>query len=311
VTKERYILRLSGLPTQSGAISGRLLARWLTSLTACTQRVSRLLVDGTSVQTGTTPAWLERAADFEVVAQGKGSTTLTLEAPHFSSLDIPEFTQSDFFASGPSPEDTSLSCLARALDEVLHGNAESDFAEPGVLDAVHDLRKLFSSENMRAELSRDGVKTPLVAFGRGEVERVSEMRRTLPQAQEAFISGKLDGLRHTARRFFLELPDSREVRGQLHPEFLAPDDLAPFFGKNVTLRGEAHFRPSGALRLFIARTVKARAEGEEVFATTPVMQTEAAFVGDIRKESKVKAGWASGVWGQWPGEESIDELLKT
>lgn len=310
MTKERYILRLEGLSTQPGAISARLLGRWLNGLTVCTQRVARLLVDGTSVQTGMPPAWLERAADFEVVAQGKGSTTLTLEAPRFSSLDVPEFAQSDFFAAGPSPDDTSLSCLARALDEVLSGNAESDFAEPGVLDAVSDLRKLFATETMRAEFRREAGAKPLVAFGRAEVERVSELRRTLPQAQEAFISGKLDGLRHTARRFFLELPDSHEVRGQLHPEFLTPDDLAPYFGKNVTLRGEAHFRPSGALRVFIARTVKARAEGEEVFSALPVMQTEAAFVAEIRKESKVKSGWVSGVWGQWPGEESIDELLK-
>jgi len=311
VIKERYILRLEGLPNQPGAISARLLSRWLAGLTLCTQRITRLLVDGTSVQTGTPPAWLERAADFEVVAQGTGSTKLTLEAPRFSSLDDPEFIQSDFFVAGHSPNDTSLSCLTRALDETLRGNLESEFAEPGVLEAVGDLRKLFTSDAMRAEFRHDGTDEPVISFGRADVERVSEMRRTLPQAQEAFISGKLDGLRHTARRFFLELPDGREVRGQLHPEFLSPDDLAQYFGRNVTIRGEAHFKPSGALRVFIARTVKPRAEGEEVFSAVPVVQTEAAFVGDLRKELKTKSSWVAGVWGQWPGEESIDELLKS
>ncbi len=310
VTKERYILRLKGLPTRPGAISARLLGHLLADLTVCTQRVTRLLVEGTSVQKGM-PSWLEHAADFEVVAQGRGSTTLTLEAPRFGSLNDPDFCQADLFAVGPTPEDTSLSCLARAMDDVLRGNAESDFAEAGVLDAVWSMRHLFVCAEMRTELFREGTAKPLVAFGRTEIERVAELRRALPKPKEAIISGKLDGLRHTARRFFLELPDSHEVRGQLHPEFLTPEELAKFFGQNVTIRGEAHFKPTGSLRIFVARTVRAQTAGEEVFNTFPAVQTEAAFVGDLRKEAKSKSGWLTDVWSKWPGDESIGELLKS
>ena len=268
------------------------------------------MVEGASRQTGNIPAWLERAADFDVVALRGGPTSLVIEAPRLGDVCDDDQMGKDMFAPGLDPDGTALDLVARAQNDIAAGNPESDFIEAGVLDAIYDLRKLLPENEMSAELRR-GAKVikgiPLVTFRRSEVEKAETLKRKLPEPQETIITGKLDGLRHSARRFYLQLPDDREIPGQWHPEFLSPDDLAQFWGRDVTMRGEAHFRPSGSLRLFLARTIKAKAAGGEVFEAMPMVQTEAEFIQQVRRNSKEHAGWLGEVWGQWPGDESPEE----
>lgn len=57
-----------------------------------------------------------------------------------------------------------------------------------------------------------------------------------------------------------------------------------------------------------AQLIKTMTEGEEVFDALPHGQTEASFLKEL-KEGEVKKGWLKDVWGQWPGDEPIEELL--
>jgi hypothetical protein len=84
--------------------------------------------------------------------------------------------------------------------------------------------------------------------------------------------------------------------------------LRQYWGQKATIKGIVHFRPSGRPRLIEAQMIKTMAEGEDVFNALPQVQTEATFLKEL-KDGDVKKGWLKDVWGKWPGEEPIEELL--
>jgi hypothetical protein len=50
-------------------------------------------------------------------------------------------------------------------------------------------------------------------------------------------------------------------------------------------------------------------KGEETFKATPNVKTEAEFTQQIAVES-TRRNWLNDVRGKWPGDETIDELMK-
>jgi hypothetical protein len=122
------------------------------------------------------------------------------------------------------------------------------------------------------------------------------------------ISGKLEEIGHKTGQFKLDLTDGNNLRGRVHPEFLNSEDLRGFWGRKVSIKGMVHFKTSGVARFIDAEMLKVMETGDEVFEHLPVaIQIEAPFE-SIVNASKERVNLAD-IWGQWPGDESIDELL--
>jgi len=55
--------------------------------------------------------------------------------------------------------------------------------------------------------------------------------------------------------------------------------------------------------------LKQKEDGEEILETPPVVQTEFEFARQIRIEA-TRRNWLNDIRGKWPGDESIDDLIK-
>ena len=84
--------------------------------------------------------------------------------------------------------------------------------------------------------------------------------------------------------------------------------MRDYWGKKVTVKGMAQYRPSGAIRLLEAQVIKPFEAGEEVFETSPQTQISLAFERPAGRQSKDRS-FLQDIWGKWPGDETIDDLL--
>ena len=150
---------------------------------------------------------------------------------------------------------------------------------------------------------------------------VKERLHLIPAPRAFVVSGHLDQIGHGLGRFQLLMGEGRPLHGRLHRGHLDVELLRPLWGKPATVQGIVHFKANGQPRFIEARRISARTQGDRIFETIPIAETgereDAAVLS--KPERLVPTSKASVkairhvdpmiLWGSWPGDEPIEELL--
>ncbi|MCP5054284.1 MAG: hypothetical protein GY940_44360, partial [bacterium] len=115
-------------------------------------------------------------------------------------------------------------------------------------------------------------------------------------------------IEHNKRRFQLTMEDDRTVNGIMDPSLIDIENMRELWGKRVTIKGKANYKPSGSLRSIEARLVRPFAEGDEILQKIPSSQRRFQFAEEFLLE-KNSTNALKKIWGKWPGDESIEDLL--
>jgi hypothetical protein len=83
--------------------------------------------------------------------------------------------------------------------------------------------------------------------------------------------------------------------------------MLPLFGKRVLIFGKAHFRPSGNLLRVDATHFRAATENDSFFAKIPLPIGGRTVKPLAAHREKMTRGLNAAL-GQWPGDESDDEI---
>jgi len=303
-----YQLRIKGLATPAGTIPVRALLQLLQQLTECAERGLRLAIEGASVKSGRPPAWLEKAVNLTFAGVEKGSTVLEIEAPTLGEAIGADLRQQDFWVTPPAADDTALSLFARSVHDTTAEKLESDYYDAGVLSGLLGLRPFLKSEASCVELVAAKRPQEHVTLTMAEMDKAERLKVRTPEPQAHIVSGRLDAIQHSRKRFQLVIPEGQVIPGRVDEEFMSAENLRPFWGRDVTVKGMVHFRPSGRIQLLEAQLIKAKQNGEEIFGEMPRVQTEAEFAVDAFKPGD-KKDWLREIWGKWPGDESVEEIL--
>ena len=208
----------------------------------------------------------------------------------------------------PKADDTAFTLVSRSVHDTTAETLDSDTYDSGVLEGLLQFKPFLKGYADRIELRCKGRPKEHFKLGEPELEKIGRLKAKTPEARAVMVSGHFDAIEHSKRRFRLMLSNGEVVLGTIDPTFLSVEDLRQFWGKKATIKGIAHFRPSGRPRLVEAQVIKIMEEGEEMFDVLPEVQTEATFLKSIG-EPIAFTGWLRDVWGKWPGDEPIDELL--
>ena len=263
-----YSLRVHGLPTSDGTIPVRALVDFLAGLTHCAEKGLRLVVEGASVRAGRPPAWLEAATNFTLAGLASGSTVLEIEAPTLGDLLGEQVLQGDFWLPPPEPDETALSVVSRSIGDTTAENIESDYYDAGVLKSILELKSFFRGRE-RVELISDQRANENIELSLESVEKAERLKIRTPEPRTLLVSGLLNRIEHSERRFQLVLGDGKSVSGRIDEEFMTTEGLRENWGRKVTVRGIVHFRPSGRLQMIAAQEIRPMAPGEEVFEAMP------------------------------------------
>jgi hypothetical protein len=265
-------------------------------------------MEGASVRAGRPPAWLDKAVDLNFSGLEKGSTVLDIEAPTLGDVLGSDLQQPDFWAPAPAASDTALSLLSKSIRDATSGNLESQYYDAGVLSSLLSLKPFFKAEAQSVELISCERMEENVTFGLAEIEKAEQLKRGTPESRAFVVSGQLDAIHHSRRRFDLILADGQRIPGRVDEEFLTAEILRGYWGRPVTIKGIVHFKPSGKVQLIEAHALHPRDSGDDVFDQMPAAEEATELFNP--------ATWRAGepnpfheVRGSWPGEESIEELL--
>ena len=97
--------------------------------------------------------------------------------------------------------------------------------------------------------------------------------------------------------------------GRLVGEALDVERLRSLWGRSATVEGMVHFKHNGQPRLIEARRVRGYMEGDSVFREMPAAEIRTRRVLKPDGASRGRAADFMKLWGTWPGEEPLDDLL--
>lgn len=287
------------------------LQRVLSALIKTAERATRLLAIGEGLDSGRKHKWLEKSVDFVITGLTPGSTILEIEAPCFADTAKDIFAQTDFWRKSPTPEDTAIDLAAQAIMEAQSDNPAGDCFDASVLESILDLSRAVHSPGVSYELHSVGRAGLKVVLEGDASQGISEKLKKLPVSRAFITNGKLDEIRHSGGRFRLILNNGLQLLGRVHPEYLDGEMLRPLWGKSATVEGIVHFKANGQPRLIEARRICEYVEGDMVFAEAPAAyaskQQTTMFPPQMDATSKTDP---MNLWGAWPGDEPIEELLE-
>ncbi len=310
MTTHHYQLRLEGLAEAKGQIKAQALHRVLGALLNTAERATRLLAMGEGSAKGTKPAWLARSVDLTVTGITPGSTILEIDAPRIGDVALEAFEQKDFWRETPGDEDTALDLAALAIQEVERGDSAGDRYDASVLEAVMEFQKAVREEGVRFELIPRDPRRGRFELSDATYAKIKERRAQLPEPRAFIVHGKLDEIRHSGGRFRLLLDNGLQLLGRLHAEFLSGESLRPLWGHPATVEGMVHFKLNGQPRFIEARKISAPAAGDEVFSSLPMVParlSQDSLFPELTHRNRDADPMA--LWGAWPGEEPIEELM--
>lgn len=296
------------------------LIRALRALVKTAESATRLAATGRSGGRGAKPHWLKAALDFTVTGLEPGSTTFAIEAPRLGDVPDLDLAQQDLWLEQPSAEDTSLDLGARATAEVQSSTPSGDYFDANVLQAILGFGNAVKTPGVRYELiAREGSGTGFVLEA-SACPKIKDRLHLIPAPRAFVVSGRLDEIGHGLGRFQL-LMDSGSLPGRLDRNQLDVEMLRPLWGRPATVQGIVHFKSNGQARFIEAHRISARVDGDKIFETMPKAEiaigtqadamTEPDRFGRVPKALREATRHVDPMilWGTWPGDESIEELL--
>jgi len=295
-------LKLKGPGMRGARASGALLADLMPLLVDSCQRTIRLQVEGRSAAGGPAPAWLQKAAEFELVGMREGSTELLFEAPALAEAAPDQFAQASLFSSF-DPGASCLDLLAASLADAAGGRRDSERYDDKLVATFEGFGKLLRHGIEQLELEGP---TP-VLFNAASLETIKQLRRETPSDQGAIVEGKLDELRFSSRAFSLLLDDGAALRGLLVREGIEPGALGALWGQRVRFEGLIKFRPSGRPLRLEAERFEAVAQPSPLWSEMPRPILDGAGLSPGPRVGE-PGGRPSFLAGPWPDDESDEEF---
>ena len=210
--------------------------------------------------------------------------------------------------SKPTPEDTAITLVSRSVKEVVSQNFESYAYDKGILDGLLSFDNFFKTYGDKLIVQASRRPHENFSLTATELEKARELKAEIPEPITIVISGKFDVIQHSRRKFHLVLSNGQVILGTIDRDILNLEDMRKFWGNKVTIKGILHFHPGRKIRLLEAQSIKLAEEGEEVFDRLP-SQGKPPTLFDLEVQKLDANPALKEIWGQWPGDESIEELL--
>ena len=304
---KKHILKLKGLDTGSGKISFNLLKELGEQLSRLAASTLLSYMEGNSkIKRGKAPEWLSNATDFNLTGIRQGSTVLDIEAPvlkdHLGNFQLPVFQE---FDPDKLEESSALDLSFFAYEQALKNNESSFLLDKNLLKELSKLNKILSSDKAEIVFESRNNRFEITKNALSEIKILEEKT---PPSIKAKITGKLDVLQHSKSQLEI-VTANKKIRAKLS-ETVQFDDVFELFGEDVSISGVANFNPAGKISSFEITAIKKAASGDHFFRNIPQPIFKEFDLKRLSDKKEYRESDLNKLIGQWPGDESVDELLE-
>jgi hypothetical protein len=187
-----------------------------------------------------------------------------------------------------------MDLLMEAVEDALNGKRDSDRLDAGILQILVKTRAIFERGSTKLRIARSD---KVVEFDVSAVRTFQGLADAMPTPRVDRVQGVLDSLTMSTRTLVLKLDDGTTIRGGVGTPALL-DVLKGLFGKGVVLEGTVSFHPSGRPQRIEVDYVAEATDRDLIWARAPRSDVLAVASGDMKS-----------LLGQWPGDESDEQVL--
>lgn len=303
-------IKLSSEKQKNGTISATDLAHLCNSLVTIAQRVTYLNAFGIPHGSGKFTAWIEQACNIQVKNIGEGSTIIETETPAFNEVfDLPQ-VNFHLFEPELNEANSAIDIVIKALKDIKSGSSKSMFDDYGIYSAIGSLEPIYRNFDKLTFIDKN--KKSNIELNKEEISAIKKMSLRQKKPKTIIVSGLLNQIKYIENQFSLRLDSGTKLNGYIDTDLLEVEKLNEFWGKESTIKGVLHFRPSGRPGSLKAQSIREFTEKDSFFRN-PNFQPEIPFERTINQPEQIKKSPVAETFGKWPGdetEEEIDALLE-
>ncbi len=301
----KYEIKIENSPEPSGTIDLQRLAVLAESMLKISEGALQIRLRGISLTKGRKKTSLKEAIKVSLSDIKQGSTVLCLESEKFEKTLEPY--QTDLFrqdAQRNLSEQTPVSLFINTFQNAFGSEGGYEFLDKPLLKELKQFKKIFLSDNEVLIFSNQG-SVPELKIKKEDFNKIRELEEEIPDPEPVILNGIVEELKYSKLKVRIQT-DEGIVDGFLSGE-LSSDDISAYWGKEVTITGTLHFKPSGKSVIEIERVFEAGVR-DKYFSKKPKSETVEQ---QILRQIKEKGGnRLSEVVGKWPGDEDFEELIK-
>jgi hypothetical protein len=303
----KYEIKLAGSDQDDGKIELDRLIQLAQSITNIARGALQVKLVGISNEKGRRSEKISTALKIKLSDLKKGSTILELECDSFKSTL--EGQPGNLFKTEileQLPDKTPMSLVIESFREAMNYDEDSTFLDKPLLKKLKEFKRVFVSNDELLTISNQG-SIPEITLRKSDFKKIGVLEDSIPEPQEIVINGVVEELKYSKLR--VGIATKQGLVNAVLSEELEPMDISKYWGQELTIAGRMHFLPSGKPSFIYIERVFKPDEFDSYFSK-PVNKLN--IEQQIQKKIKHQkhTNLLEDVVGQWPGDESIEDILK-
>jgi hypothetical protein len=201
---------------------------------------------------------------------------------------------------------TPMALVIQTFRAALVEEEDKDYLDKPLLKTLLKFKKNFTNANEVIYLSNRS-SVPAIAVTVDDFNKIEDLEESIPEPNKVIINGKLDEMKYSKSK--LVLVTEQGPVNAFSKDASSIYSIKDYFGKELTITGMAHYKPGGKLSFIEIQDFTEPAESDKLFSRVPhamsVQQQIAFEVRSGKSKNPLKE-----ITGKWPGEESLEDLLK-
>ena len=199
-----------------------------------------------------------------------------------------------------------MSLVIDSFKQAMNFDEETNQLDKPLLKRLKDFKKVFLSDDERVFISNQG-SIPELELKRSDFKKIGNLEQSIPEPQEIIINGVVEELKFSKLRVGIKTKDGL-VNAVLSEE-LEPVDISKYWGKELTIAGRLHFQPSGNPSFIYIERIFSPDISDKYFSKSPKKANVEQQIQNKLKHQK-HTNFLDEIIGQWPDDESIEDILK-
>ena len=288
-----------------GEIEFQQLALLAKSMRKIAEGALHLRLNGLSVQKGKNRHSLDQALRIHLKSIGKGSSVLNVSSKPFretlTEVQLDLFRQE---SQDTIPDHTPVSLFIETLTTALDEKASKEYLDKPLLQELTRFKSVFGSEKEVITFQNQGSLPPL-SITKKSFHSIKVLEDALPEPERVYLVGQLESLHYTTSKVIIRMENS--IIEGIIPDSLDKLEIAGYWGMKVSVYGVQHHRASKKAVVEIEK-ISIADESDSYFGRRIEQLSIEQQIAEQLLAGKYRNPIAL-VAGQWPGDESIKELI--
>ena len=307
--KAIHTISLKNFEFANGEIPFSVLSKITEQLRKVSEGALRLYIEGrSSNKRGRDPEWVEKSLDFTLSGIKKGSTILEVKAPYLTET-LGNYQQPlyDELGLDSLTNQTAIGLAIAAYEKATENPDNIDTLDKNLLKIMLGFNKFFGHDT-KASININGTSKQKITIAPNTLQKIKLLEEKTPADQKIKITGKLEMMKHSNN--LLELVNENgKFKAHLSHDYSFEKAL-PFFGKEITCAGLAHFNPKGQISSIEITDITAADKSASYFTNTSFAIQEKLDLTELAAKQSYK-GTSSAKINMLIKEIDVDDDLET